>query len=718
MNDELRSQMLQLMNRADYLPQNKSELARNLGIHGKGRSELRALIDQLEEEGVIACGPKGRYRLRKEKKISISGYVKKLRSGRCLLIPDSHNPVLQEMDWWRCKKPEFLILPHRLQTAMDGDHVVVVVDQPSPASRWIKATRRHESHHVDHLYVRVERILERRDAQWIGIFKESPGSWGQVVGDGILAPELIELDRKPTPMPEPGMIVSVEPLVWPNSRSSARGAIREILGFPEDPHVDMELIIRKYNLPRCFPDDVLLEAEALSGDIASEWLRGREDWTNRLVVTIDPEDARDFDDAIGVSLLEDGIWEAAVHIADVSFYVRPGMPLDEEAIRRGNSTYLPDRVIPMLPPRLCDDICSLKPGVIRLTKVCVMRFRRDGSPIGARFADAYIRSARRLTYAQAANVLHAPADTDLARMLHEAWRLTQTLRNRRLAHGSLELDVPEVRVVLDNEGRVERVVSEKEDESHHLIEELMIAANEAVAHTLKTHQISAIYRVHENPDPAKLDEFGEICRSCGYVVHDVTLREEQKRLLAAFRGTPEEFMLKSAFLKSLMRARYDVAPLGHYGLAKSDYCHFTSPIRRYADLVVHRALSSLIPPHRCVQPDSSGRLQEIAEYLSETERVSALAEREAHQMKLMEWLENQAVSESPVPHRAVIREVQPFGLFVEVPALQLKGMIRTDELQHWAHPGMVVPVIPVSVNREEQWVDWELAPHRDDSHNK
>ena len=313
---------------------------------------------------------------------------------------------------------------------------------------------------------------------------------------------------------------------------------------------------------------------------------------NQFIVTIDPDDARDFDDAIHVEKLANGGWQLGVHIADVAAYVEPGSALDREARRRGNSVYLPDRVIPMLPERLSNGVCSLKPEVDRLTHSVFIQFDKRGVAKSARFARSVIRSAHRLTYKEAYAILTSPPRDRLGERLHLAWELAALLRRRRFEHGALDLDFPEVKVLIDTHGKPVRLERVENDESHQLIEEFMLAANEAVARELKKRTIPTIYRVHENPDPEKLAEYRELALSFGYKVGDLTHRAELQRLLAEIRGKPEEQALKVGLLKSLKRARYDPQPLGHYGLAKTNYLHFTSPIRRYADLVVHRALGS------------------------------------------------------------------------------------------------------------------------------
>ena len=383
----------------------------------------------------------------------------------------------------------------------------------------------------------------------------------------------------------------------------------------------------------------------------------------------------------------------------------------------------------MLPPRLSDDLCSLRPDVVRLTKVCEMKFDKKGKMLRARFADAFIRSKARLTYQEAFAMLKGNDKGKVPSTVREAWNLASILRHNRYAKGALDLDFPEVRAVMDKDGRVTGIITEEYDESHQLIEECMLAANEAVALALKNGNRPTIYRVHEEPDSAKLFEFGQLCRLYGHPVHDIGQRQYLNELMKSIKGSPDEQLLKLALLKSLMRARYDTEPLGHYGLATPNYCHFTSPIRRYADLVVHRSLNPLLanPPKGAKGAGSTGRLEEDAEHISETERISASAEKDANRMKLFEWLEGQCYADHPEVHEALVTETRHFGVLLEIPRLQIKGLVKPDKLPggRWVYEafasrwkndhgsvlcaGLRVPVIPVKVDREQQWADFAIV---------
>lgn len=727
MNHSLKDRLIRHMEDGRYEPQSKSELARALNVDSRQKLDFRALVDQMEEEGKLVRLQKGRYALKRERRNLVHGMIRILRSGKILFLPRKGDPAAAALGWDTEAIPELELKPNRLGTALDGDRVAVRVERK--AARGRRNIRRDRFSSPDAgMKARVEEVTERARSRWLGVFRTGKNKPGRVLGDGVSSPSSIELAEKPAMEVLPGQLVSVEPVTCGEEKKAPRGKIVEVLGYPDEPHVDMEAVIRKYGLSAEFPASVLRELETLPQNPSPGELARRENWTDRTVITIDPASARDFDDAISITATPSG-WTLAVHIADVSHFVRPGGALDGEALRRGNSTYLPDRVLPMLPPRLSDDLCSLRPDVVRLTKVCEMKFDQKGKMLRARFADAFIRSKARLTYQEAFAMLKGNDKGEVPSTVREAWNLASILRRNRYAKGALDLDFPEVRAVMDKDGRVTGIITEEYDGSHQLIEECMLAANEAVALALKNGNRPTIYRVHEEPDSSKLFEFGQLCKLYGYPVHDIGQRQYLNELMKSIKGSPDEQLLKLALLKSLMRARYDTEPLGHYGLATPNYCHFTSPIRRYADLVVHRSLNPLLanPPKGAKGAGSAGRLEEDAEHISETERISASAEKDANRMKLFEWLEGQCYTEHPEVHEALVTETRHFGVLLEIPRLQIKGLVKPDKLPggRWVYEafasrwkndhgsvlcaGLRVPVIPVKVDREQQWADFAIV---------
>ncbi len=653
----IREQVLSLVARKDYRPLNKIDIGRKLDLTASQRVALRKILRELERAGEIARIRKNRYVLPAEADL-VAGKLSIHPAGYGFLSPEKSG------------EPDVFIAAENIGTAMHGDRVVARVSRDTPSDR-IKGRREG----------RVIRILERAHDTIVGTLQRSRNFYYVVPDDPRFVHDIYvhpEPDQQPGNAANVGDKVVVRLDAWESRHINPEGEIIEVLGPASMPGIDMLSIIRKYHLSVEFPKDVLGQAERIPEQVDERQLEGREDLREQFIVTIDPDDARDFDDAIQVEKTTSG-WRLGVHIADVAAYVEPGSALDREARRRGNSVYLPDRVIPMLPERLSNGVCSLNPGVDRLTHSVFVQFDKHGEVKSTRFARSVIRSAHRLTYKQAYAILTASPVDRLGERLHVAWELAALLRRKRFQHGSLDLDFPEVKVWLDKQGRPVRLERVENDESHQLIEEFMLAANEAVARELKKRASPTVYRVHENPDPEKLAEYREFVLSFSYRVGDLTHRAELQRLLASIRGKPEEQALKVALLKSLKRARYSAQPLGHYGLAKTNYLHFTSPIRRYADLVVHRALGRLGALRRPYHPDMS-EIASIAEHISATERNAADAEIDAAQMKKLEFFQLQLDQRNPQIFRAAIIDVRNYGLMVELPDALITGLIHVSAL--------------------------------------
>jgi ribonuclease R len=681
----IREQILGLLARKDYRPLNRTDIARKLGLTSTGRVALRKSLRELERAGEIARIRKNRYVLPAEADL-VTGKLSIHQAGYGFLAPETPGG------------PDIFIAAQNIGTAMHGDRVVARISRDEPYGR-IKGRREG----------RVIRILERAHDTIVGTLQRSRNFYYVIPDDPRIVHDVYVGQVSSSPRgesaaadlplatskiaPQVGDKVVVRLEAWESRHVNPEGEIIEVLGPASAPGIDMLSIIRKYHLPTEFPRDVLDQAKGIPETVDARQFAGREDLRGEFIVTIDPDDARDFDDAINVEKTGSG-WRLGVHIADVAAYVEPNSPLDREARRRGNSVYLPDRVIPMLPERLSNGVCSLKPGVDRLTHSVFIHFDKRGAAKSARFTRSVIRSAHRLTYKQAYAILTAPPADQLGERLHLAWELAAALRNKRFEHGALDLDFPEVKVWVDQDGRPIKLERVENDESHQLIEEFMLAANEAVARELKKRAIPTIYRIHENPDPEKLAEFREFVLGFNYRVGDLTHRAELQRLLASFRGKPEEQALKVALLKSLKRARYSPQPLGHYGLAKANYLHFTSPIRRYADLVVHRALGRDSTPFASApsrtserrsrsdapyQPDMA-EIASIAEHVSTTERTAADAEVDAVQMKKLEFFQRQLDERKPQIFRAGVVDVRNYGLMVELPDALVTGLVHVSSL--------------------------------------
>jgi ribonuclease R len=665
----IREQILGLLARKDYRPLDKIDIARKLGLTGADRVASRKILRELERAGEIVRIRKNRYVLPAEADL-VTGKLSIHQAGYGFLTSEIPG------------QPDVFIAAENIGTAMHGDRVVARISQDEPYRR-IKGRREG----------RVIRILERAHDTIVGTLQRSRNFYYVVPDDPRIVHDVYVGQVSTLPLatskvaPQIGDKVVVRLEAWESRHVNPEGEIIEVLGPASAPGIDMLSIIRKYHLPTEFPRDVLNQVERIPETIDIRQLERREDLRKEFIVTIDPDDARDFDDAIHVDRIGSG-WRLGVHIADVAAYVEPDSPLDREARRRGNSVYLPDRVIPMLPERLSNGVCSLNPAVDRLTHSVFIHFDKHGTAKSARFAHSVIRSAHRLTYKQAYAILTAPPSDQLAERMQLAWELAALLRQKRFERGALDLDFPEVKVWVDQAGHPVKLERVENDKSHQLIEEFMLVANEAVARELKKRAIPTIYRIHENPDPEKLAEYREFVLGFNYKVGDLTHRAELQRLLASFRGKPEEQPLKVALLKSLKRARYSPQPLGHYGLAKANYLHFTSPIRRYADLVVHRTLgkdpadagkrsgrSASAPYHA-----DMAQIASIAEHISVTERTAADAEVDAVQMKKLEFFQRQLDARNPQIFRATIIDVRNYGLMVELPDALVTGLVHVSSL--------------------------------------
>jgi ribonuclease R len=650
---DLRAEILRLIRDPKYRPLDKIEIANALGYGAAQRNEVRRTLRDLEKEGEIARIRKNRY-VQPDTADLVTGTLSVHEAGYAFLTNEKKGQA------------DLFIAAENTGTAMHGDHVVARIIRGAEFSR--ARTPRAEG--------RVIRILTRANETIVGTLQQTRNFFYVVPDDPRLVHNIyVQPSRVNHHEPRRGDKVVVRLEAWESRHVNPEGKIIEWLGPRTAPGVDILSIIRKYHLPLEFPKAILEEASAISETVTL--IDGREDLRQQFIVTIDPDDARDFDDAIQVEEIKSG-WQLGVHIADVSAYVRPGSALDREAQRRGNSVYLPDRVIPMLPERLSNGVCSLNPHVDRLTHSVFLQFDRNGRVRQTRFARTVIRSAHRLTYKQAFAILKSSARDELSERLHTAWKLAALLRRKRFEHGSLDLDMPEVKVVVDKKGKPIRFERVENDESHQLIEEFMLAANEAVARELKNRGIPTIYRVHENPEAERLGELREFVLAHGIRVGDLTHRGEVQKLLAAIRGTAEEHPLKIALLKSLKRARYATTPLGHYGLAKVNYAHFTSPIRRYADLEVHRALADRDISRRSSR--ASSQLSAIADHISDTERNAAEAEIDAVKMKKLEFFELQLQARDPQVFDAVVIDVRNYGILVELPEILLTGLIHVSTL--------------------------------------
>ncbi|MFM7207340.1 MAG: ribonuclease R [Planctomycetaceae bacterium] len=523
----------------------------------------------------------------------------------------------------------------------------------------------------------IVEVVARRTTRFVGSYFEAAGQgWVQVDGTGF---------ARPVAVGDPGAKgvhrndkVVVEMVRFPTHLRDGEGVVVEVLGKPGDVGVDTQTVIHEFGLPGPFPTEVLDDARVQAGRFDESIPPGRRDLTDRVIVTIDPVDARDFDDAISLERVERGHWLLGVHIADVAHFVREGSPLDQEARNRGTSVYLPDRVIPMIPEIVSNNLASLQPGKVRYAQTCWIEFTPDGVPVHAAVEPTAIRSRRRFTYEEV-DVFLADPDTaavemppEVRALLGRMRDLARILRGRRIARGSLQLEMPEVKIDLDRDGRVSGAHVVENTESHQIIEEFMLAANEAVASALKAAEAPFLRRIHAAPDPRKLRQLTEFVSELGFEVDSLESRFELQRLLDMARGTPEEHAVHYAVLRSLTRAAYGPQDEGHYALASDCYCHFTSPIRRYPDLTIHRAVEAVARGRRV---PFEGLLQ-LGGDCSDLERRAETAERELVKLKLLNFLTSRIGMELD----AVVTGVEPFGLFVQGLGLPAEGLVPLDTL--------------------------------------
>jgi ribonuclease R len=467
------------------------------------------------------------------------------------------------------------------------------------------------------------------------------------------------------------------------TRGRLRGRVIEVLGSASSPGVDVLVMLRHFKIPDEFPEDALAAAERFGEDPETGDLESRRNLTDRITVTIDGESARDFDDAISVEQRSDGGFSAGVHIADVSHYVAEGGALDLEAFRRGTSVYFPDRAIPMLPENLSNGLCSLRPDVPRLTLSAFLEFSAQGEVESRSFDISVIRSKRRLTYAEVRRLLEEPDPRDeleygpVLPTLRAAEALARVLNQRRMARGSIDFDLPEGDVILDEEGFTVGVRPGERNIAHRIIEELMIAANEAVAFHLDSHESPAVYRVHDPPQPTSLDELRSVVKPMGLKLEkDLELLNPAalQALLKQVEGKPEEPFVASLVLRAMQQAAYDPECRGHYALGSTHYTHFTSPIRRYPDLLVHRQLKKLLAREATSEAENlllERRLPSIAEHCSFTERRAERAERQLLQWKLVRLLAGRIGDK----FQGRVTGVQPFGLFVQLSDYFVDGLV-------------------------------------------
>ena len=680
--------LLEHIARLPHARANFKQLIRELGTKGAAREDLETALARLTARS------------------------REFAVGRLHMHKDGYGFLIAERPVEGVAGDVF-IPPESAEKAMHGDRIVVRIARIEPDGRAngeiVKVLKRAQPRVVGEFRIgrRGQYVVphDERIRHWIEIPEglEVPPQGKLVDRIGVTAPQVASTGDLH------GMIVNVELLEYPERGSSPVGRVIEILGRPDDFGVDVEIVIRKHHLPHQFPAEVIEQAEAIPGIIAARELEGRRDFRALDIVTIDGETARDFDDAVWVDRLPNGNYALQVHIADVSHYVRPGTPIDTEARLRGTSVYFPDRAVPMLPFELSTNICSLNPQVDRLVLSALLEIDHQGEPVAQEFTAGVIRSAERMTYTNVHLLLEGDAGLrDRYRPLVERFELMRelalVLNRKRVRRGSIDFDLPEPLIEFDQFGEMTGVRRAPRNIAHRLIEEFMLAANEAVAAHLENAGIASIYRIHEKPDPKRVMEFEEVAAHFGYSLgigaipvkkfaipdrrrdggkqrRDVVLADSginlssrhYQRLVAKIEGKPEERILSYLMLRSLKQARYRVENAGHFALAAETYTHFTSPIRRYPDLIIHRLLRAVLAG-RETPPEVE--LTAIAEECSQSERRAADAERE-----LVEWKKVKFMAERVgEDFDALIISTAKYGLFVELADLFIEGLVPIDTL--------------------------------------
>jgi ribonuclease R len=569
-----------------------------------------------------------------------------------------------------------------------------------PASIYIAGNNLNQAMHGDRVVVRLEharsgdraegrilRILERGTERTVGRYDLDPSGLGYVVPFDRRLIMDVQVPKGETRGATPGEMVVVQITRWPTATRPALGRIVEVLGRLDAPGVDVAVIIRKFNLPDEHGHEAVAEARRIGQAVREKDLADRTDFRRWMTVTIDGEHARDFDDAISIDRLPNGNFWLGVHIADVAHYVVEESALDREAYARGTSVYFPERAVHMFPSELATGLCSLNPHVDRLVQSCLMEVdRRTGRVVRYEMHDGVIHSQERMTYTAVNAILtdRDPAALEryrpLVPMFERMHELFEILNSRRRRRGSIDFDLPESEIVLDDQGLVEAVVASERNVAHRLIEEFMLLANETVAAHLEQHAVPALYRVHEDPDPAKVAVFGEFLSTLGYSLpgqsENLEPRDFQK-LVEKIKGRPEERPIAFLLLRTMQKARYAETNLGHFGLAADAYTHFTSPIRRYPDLVVHRVLREA---RRGMDEERRAELvedlPEVGRHTSEQERRATEAERELVQWKKVRFMADKVGDE----FEGYVTGVSAFGLYIELVEHFVEGMVHVSTM--------------------------------------
>lgn len=657
--EELKKGVQAFMEEQEAGPLTLRELVHAFGVPRAHRDRFKRVIKNMVSEGLLIKTRGGRYGLPSKMN---------LVTGRLVCHPDGYGFVVPE-GVGKEKEGDIFISNRKLSGAMHNDTVVARVEGIKRGGR---GERREGS---------IIRVITRANKTVVGRFEWGRGFGVIIPSDERMISEII-IPPKEAKGAKDGMIVSAEITRWPAKNMGATGRVLEIIGDPDDPDVEAEVILRKYGLPVRFPAAVMHEVKGVPKEVLAAEIKDRVDLRGRTTFTIDGETAKDFDDAVSIEKTASGyrLW---VSIADVSYYVREGTEIDTEAYARSTSVYFPDRAIPMLPEALSNGICSLNPNVDRLTMTAELDLDEEGRVTKKRFYESVIRSAERMTYTNVKKLImdedielskrYAGISPDVKLMAELAGKLMK----RRSEDGSIDFDLPEPQIIIDIEGRVEGIIKSERNIAHRLIEEFMLAANRAVAEEFSKRGLPFIYRVHEEPSEDSVADFADFVASFGIRFRTQGPKSFQA-VLKSVEGKAEEKLVNHVLLRSMKQAVYSEENVGHFGLAFKDYTHFTSPIRRYPDLVVHRLLKLLLKKKYTaeVKEEMESALPEVAGHTSARERKAMEAEREIADLKKCQFMKDK-VGEV---YDGFVSGVTSFGFFVELKDYFVEGLVHVSML--------------------------------------
>ncbi len=639
---------------------NYKQVSFNLGIRDKAtRNMVRQVIEEMAEAGDLVEVKKGKYILNPElldkfanKHKYITGTVEMKETGKAYVISDEGGE-------------DILIMPNNTNHAIHGDHVKVLI-LPKRKNRKTEG--------------QITEILKREKDTWVGVFEKSK-NFGFVVADNKIMPYDIFIPKSETEGAVNGQKVLAKITDWPEHANNPFGKIVQVLGNPGDNDVEMQSILAEYNFPLSFPESVEKEATKIEYKLTKDELKKRKDFRDVFTITIDPYDAKDFDDAISIKKAGDGIWEIGIHIADVSHYVTPSTALDQEAYERGTSIYLVDRVIPMLPEKLSNGVCSLRPNEEKLTFSAVFKMNEKGEVLSKWYGKTVIKSNRRYTYEEVQEIIET-GKGDYPDEILTLHKIASVLRKQRFANGAINFNSIEVKFKLDEKGKPIETYIKEQKEANHLVEEFMLLANKKVAEKIgKTPKHvkpkTFVYRVHDEPNPEKLNTFMQFLKKLGYKLNiqdRQALAQSYNKLFEKIKGKGEENLIESVAIRTMSKAYYSTENIGHYGLAFPFYTHFTSPIRRYPDLMVHRLLQRYLEKKSSVNQEE---YEEYCKHASDMEKRATEAERESVKYKQVEFLQDKVGK----VFEGVISGVSKWGLFVELIVSKSEGLVRTQTLK-------------------------------------